>query len=207
MPLRKIPSDRLHDVLGGAEMRVKYKDVFDLKEFYKALREWLQEHNWVATDGKTTFWETYYGERLDMKGTKEIWIRWRLTKNAVDTPLKYYLDYDWHCLGLTQVEVVKDGNKLKLDKGEAEIKIKAFLEEAYKSDFEQNPLLKPFAKMFAGRIYKDERERREKELYQEVYEMQNFMKQWFKLKRYLPYEETPLFFKSRAWPSHIQGEK
>ena len=100
-----------------------------------------------------------------------------------------------------------DGSRDKLDKGEAEIKIKAFLEEAYKSDFEQNPLLKPFAKMFAGRIYKDERERREKELYQEVYEMQNFMKQWFKLKRYLPYEETPLFFKSRAWPSHIQGEK
>ena len=163
MPLRKIPSDRLHDVLGGAEMRVKYKDVFDLKEFYKALREWLQEHNWTATNG-TTFWETYYGERLDMKGTKEIWIRWRLTRKAVDAPLVYYLDYDWHCLGLTQVEVVKDGNKLKLDKGEAEIKIRAFLEEAYQGDLDKNPLLKPFTKIFASRIYKDEKKKKEKKI-------------------------------------------
>ena len=51
---------------------------------------------------------------------------------------------------------------------------------------------------------KEELEKRTKELYQEAYELQNFLKQWFKLKRYLPYEDTKSFFSSQAWPSHIR---
>jgi len=50
------------------------------------------------------------------------------------------------------------------------------------------------------------KEQRKKELYQEVYQLQNFLKQWFKLKRYLPYEETKNYSPSYAWPSHLREE-
>ena len=50
-------------------------------------------------------------------------------------------------------------------------------------------------------------EERKKELYREAYVLQTFIKQWFKLKRYLPYEETKSFFPSAAYPSHIKSEE
>ena len=56
------------------------------------------------------------------------------------------------------------------------------------------------------RFLSKELEDHRKELYREAYIMQNFMKQWFKLKRYLPYEESKSFFPSYAWPSHKKEE-
>jgi len=47
---------------------------------------------------------------------------------------------------------------------------------------------------------------KKKALYRETYELHNFLKQWFKLKRYLPYEEHKNFYPSYAWPSHIKKE-
>ena len=30
----------------SAPLRIKFKDIFDLKGFYESLREWLLEHDW-----------------------------------------------------------------------------------------------------------------------------------------------------------------
>ena len=186
-------------------MRVKYKDVLDFKAFYEALREWLLENDWKDSFGDLDHWETYYGERIDRNGAKEIWIQWRPMKNAKDSKyLNYYLDFNFHCLGMTKVEVVKDGQKVKVDKGEMELIIKAFIEKGYDKEFEKNALLKPLLKIFQKRIYQQKFEERKKELHQETYALQNFIKHWLKLKRYLPYEDTAMFFESKAWPSHLK---
>src|SRR3989339_1305725 len=100
-------------------MRIKYKDVLDFKAFYEALHEWLLENDWKDVEDKLDHWETYYGERVDRNGSKEIWILWRPVKDAKDSKyLKYYLDFNFHCLGMSKVEVVKEGQKMKIDKGE-----------------------------------------------------------------------------------------
>jgi hypothetical protein len=57
---------------------------------------------------------------------------------------------------------------------------------------------------FRIKEFRGEFEIQKKMLYQEAYELQNFIKQWLKIKRYLPYEEEKSFFPSRAWPSHIK---
>ena len=61
--------------------------------------------------------------------------------------------------------------------------------------------------IFQKRIYRKKFEERKKELYKESYALNNFIKQWFKLKRYLPYEESKNFFPSYAWPSHLREDK
>ena len=188
-------------------MRVKYKDIFDMKGFYDALHEYLKEHEWMDVEDKLDHWETYYGERIDQSGAKEIWIQWRLFKEPRDAPfLNYYLDIDFHCLGLTSTEVVREGAKWKVNKGEVELVIKSFLEKKYESEFEGNFFLKEIKTIFSNRIYHTEIEQRKKQLYQETYALQNFIKQWFKLKRYLPYEEIKGFFPSYAWPSHMKQQ-
>jgi hypothetical protein len=188
-------------------MRVKYKDVFDLKGFYEALHEWLLENGWKDKETSLDYWENYYGERIAQGGMREIWIQWRPWKDPSvhgDTMLEYYLDFDWHCIAVTNTEIVRDGKKIKLNKGEVELKIRAYIEKTYEKKLEKYGILKPFIKLFTKKAYNNEIELREKELYQETYAMQNFIKQWFKMKRYLPYEEAKTFFTSQAFPSHLR---
>jgi len=206
MPKKNVK--HLFPLFGFAAMRVKYKDLFDIKDFYESLHEWLQEHDWYDAEegsgvGNDRF-ETYYGERIAQGGVKELWIQWRVMKPANRAPLTYYLDFDWHCIGLTKADVVKEGRKMNVDKGEIELNIRAYLQENYKSDLENSPFLKQFKDIVSKRLYQDQVERRKKELYQETYELQNWIKQFFKLKRYLPYEETKNFYPSKAWPSHLK---
>ena len=186
-------------------LKIKYKDIFDFKEFYKVLREWCLEYEWIdfetAKDGDDK-WESYYGERVSADGAKEIFIWWRLFKPAKDTRyLNYFLDMDFHIIGLMPTEVIKDGMKIKTQKGEIELKIRGYVQLKYMSKFEEHAVLKHLEKIFTKRIYTTHTEH-EKELYQEIHALYNFIKQWFKLKRYLPYEETKSFFPSKAWPSH-----
>ncbi|MBT6774777.1 hypothetical protein HOA91_05405 [Candidatus Woesearchaeota archaeon] len=185
-------------------MRVKYKDVFNLKAFYEALREWLVEHEWKDLEDGFDHWETFYGERISQGGSREIWMQWRPTKNAGNPQIQYYVDIDWHCIGVSSTEIVHNGKKIKTNKGEVELNVRVYIEKKYEEDWKKNWFLKHFIKLFTNRIYNQTIELAEKELYQEIYAMQNFIKQWFKMKRYLPYEETKSFFPSEAYPSHMK---
>jgi len=208
MPKIKDPKRMISLFPEFSPMRVKYKDIFDMKAFYEALHEWLQEYGWKDYEdqvGAGDHWESFYGERIGQGGAREIWIRWRVHKKAPESDhLTYYLDIDFHCIALMSTEVVVKGRKIKTNKGEVEMGIRAFIEKNYESKFDENKFLSQVKEIFTNRIYKKNLEQRKKELYQEVYAFNNFIKQWFKLKRYLPYEEIKGFFPSQAWPSHLK---
>lgn len=203
MPAKKIPSDRLIQIV--KPIRVKYKDVFSIKAFYEALHEWLLEYEWKDLEEGSDKYERFYGERVRQDRSKEIWIRWRTCKKAPDADyLTYYLDFDFHSPAIVTMEVIKEGKKLKTNKGELELTLRAFIEENYKETMEGHPFLKHFKDLFAKRIYNKTIVERKKELYREVYALQTFIKQWFKLKRYQPYEDTKTLFASEAYPSHLK---
>jgi len=182
-----------------------------MKAFYEELWQWCKDQGWVDWEQAGENFERFYGERVTTGGMKEIWIRWRAYKPAEQVPvtkdsskgyLTYYLDVDFHVLALTSAEIVKDGKKIKADKGEIEISIKAFIEKNYEHEFANHPILRHFLDVFSDRIYKKKLEERKKELYREAYLMQTFIKQWFKMKTYLPYVQGENFYPSKAWPSH-----
>ncbi|MBU0470791.1 MAG: hypothetical protein KKA62_04240 [Nanoarchaeota archaeon] len=200
MPAVYIPKEMKIEL---PQLRVKYKDIFDMKTFYKTLQEWVLEYGWKAYDGSAHF-ETFYGERVGKGDVKEIWIRWRMKKKAVDAPFTYFLDFDYHCIALISTEVIIDGKKIKANKGEIDFNFQATIKEDYKEKMVKHSLLKYFLDLFSKRVYRPNVEQRKKELYQEMYILQNFIKQWFKLKRYLPYEEVHSFQDSYAFPSHLK---
>ncbi|MAG60833.1 hypothetical protein CL619_03530 [archaeon] len=188
--------------------KVKFKDIFNLKQFYIALHHWLDEYGWEAhklVNGKVKLdgerYEIYYREKITGGGAKEMDILWRMWRPAPNSNwLRQHMDFKFKVLGTTATEVIRDGQKFKAHKGEVSIEVNAGIEKLYIPAFEQHPILKPFLQIFDKRVY--EIQEKEKELYQEVYVLMNFIKQWFKLKRYLPYEESKSFFPSQAWPSH-----
>lgn len=212
MPAKPIPKSRLIRVVPGeggqGDLRIKFRDVFELKLFYKAMRQWAGEYQWgdyeSGRKGKLSeFYERLYREIVYQNGSKYIEIRWRLFKKAPGAPyLNYHFDIDYKLVGIKTKEVVKDGKKLKLDSGEIELKFNAFIELEFLKDFERHSFLNYIKELFMKRIYARTIHQRERELYQEVYGCLRFIKEWLKLRRYLPYEESETFFPSYAIMGH-----
>tara|TARA_Y100000310_G_scaffold339712_1_gene433251 strand:+ start:708 stop:1322 length:615 start_codon:yes stop_codon:yes gene_type:complete len=204
MPKFYVPKERLIELF--PKTRIKFRDIFNLTQFYKDLHFYLMELDWKDEEEGLDHWESYYGERIDNEGLKEMWIQWRPTKMAEHGKFRYHIDYYMHIITMKKIEVVKDGKKLSVNKGEIEVNVRAYIDKLFIKDIEGSSILRPFKKLFYKRIYHHEVEQRKKELYQEVYAMMNWMKQWFKLKRYLPYEESKNFYKSKSWPSHLKEQ-
>ena len=40
----------LNNSVKAVKFRVKFKDIFNIKEFYRALHEWLIEYGWSGAD-------------------------------------------------------------------------------------------------------------------------------------------------------------
>lgn len=193
----------------AARFRVKWKDVFNVKEYYKAIHDWSEEYQWEDMEDDTDHYETLYFEKIGVFNDKELWIRWRWQKLPYkNSYFKYHIDLDFHYLYLVPTEVVHEGKKLKKDiyKGEVEVWITALIELDQEGKWSKHPLMRYFNKLFPQRIMRlDIFEEHRRELYREAYILQNFIKQWLKLKRFLPYEEVEPFFPSEAYPTYTQG--
>jgi hypothetical protein len=186
-------------------IKISYKDVFSTRQFYKSIHEWLLNNQWQDTEGSGNQIESYYGQRTGRDGANETWIWWRTAKMASDNNwVKYYLDVDIHLIGIKDTEIVKDGKKHAVQKGKCEVVIRAYIEKLYKKEFKKNWFLRQMSSLWERRIYHESLDKKKKILYQESYALAHFVKQWFKLKRYLPYEEVRSFYPSKAYPSHIK---
>jgi hypothetical protein len=118
------------DELGGT--KIKHSGVFDFKETYRILFEWLVDQNYDIT-------EKSYKENIGAGGAKEIEITWEATRKVSDY-FKYYIKLDWHMIGMTSVEVEIDGVKQKMNKGQFELGIKATLIKDHQDTWSKNPL-------------------------------------------------------------------
>ncbi|MEE9525465.1 MAG: hypothetical protein V3V78_02555 [Candidatus Woesearchaeota archaeon] len=202
-----MPIKKLKNSIQAAAFRVKYKDIFSLKQFYVAMREWLNEYGWSSVDssGKiegTENWETNYIERISPDGSKEMYWWWRVQKLPVhNSYYKYHLDLNFHPIGVADTEVMRDNKKFKVNKGEVEVWVFAYIEFDYLGKWSSHPILKFFNQVFPKRIFRKELyEDHKLELYREAYTLQAYMKKWFKLKSFLPYEEITPFYPSHAFP-------
>ncbi len=115
------------------EGKVKQSGVFDFKEFYNFCYNWLVDQGYLVI-------EKTYSEKIGASG-KDVEIKWNATRKVSDY-FRFVLNVDWRILGMTRVEVEKDGIKNKMDKGAPEIKVTAILEKDYEHRWENNPISK-----------------------------------------------------------------
>lgn len=113
--------------------KVKQKGIFDYKEMYIFAYSWL-------TDKGYSLVEKNYTEKVNPDG-KEVEIEWDASRRISDY-FKFILKVNWRILGMTDVEVEKNGAKVKINKGYLEIKVKAVLEKDYEHRWENSPFLK-----------------------------------------------------------------
>ena len=183
---------------------VKYSDVFSLKNLYITMHELLLEEGWLGFEEEEadvsahSDIETLYSENVYQRGIhsggKEIWIWWRAQKHHEGRRSDYFrntLDLDWHAVSMHEREIVHQGKKMKTQWGELEMFFKARIIGDRQNKWGSNWFLKHFKHIYEERLLHAHIEKREKDLWRDVYRLQSKVKAYLNLKTWMP---TPELF-------------
>ncbi len=175
------------------QFSLNYKDVFSMEFLYKRVHEWLIEEGYTE-DGSgprgDKWMERLYLERVGGNGAKQIWIWWRTEKFFLpgNEFFKFYLDVDFHALGLGEETIVVNNTKVKTNKGEVEVFVTAKMELDPKGTWNKNFILKneSIQNFFLNRIYKQRIDSVEDELQKDCARLLSAVKQYFQLESWMP---------------------
>lgn len=188
MGVPKYPGEKVDNV---ADFSIKQKDVLDLKLLYESMHDWLVRHGYGSTDDKK-FGETLFLQRVGQDGAREIWFRWRVEKTPDDVGpgdsprLIYQIRINAHTLGVKKTEIVKDGKKLKLDKGEVEVMIKANIIKDPKDAYKKSNAPEFLKKWFWKGQGQDELDKHGQILFRETYAFGDMLKRFFEMHTLTP---------------------
>ena len=113
----------------------KFTGIFNFANFYKFCYDWMMEEI-----GMEFIEESKYAEKI--KGDeKEIDVKWRGEKKLTDY-FKFEMGVDFEIKMLKEIEIIKDGKKIKTNQGEVKMKVKGTLVKDYQGKFEKTALLK-----------------------------------------------------------------
>ncbi|MBI3034988.1 hypothetical protein HYY71_01575 [Candidatus Woesearchaeota archaeon] len=189
------------------EFRVKYRDVFSLRNLYVMLHNTLLEEGWRGVDGDDYLEdiETFYSENVYQKGIhrggKELWFWWRAYKSLESKTSGYLrnrLDIDAHVVYLQNVEVVHQGKKMTAQNGEIEMFFRARIESDWNNEWQNHKFLKYVKPIYEKRILHVEIEKREKELWRDAYRIHAKVKQFLQLRTFVPVPE-PFFARTYGY--------
>lgn len=114
--------------------KIKYGGIFSFSEFYKFCYGWLTEEMGFSIS------EDKYVEKLS-GDSKDVEFEWSGSKKFTDY-FKFSIAVKFKISGLTNVELVQDGKKIKTNKGSVEIGVKGILIRDYEGKFEATPFQK-----------------------------------------------------------------
>ena len=189
------------------EFKIKYKDVFHLKNLYVMIHEYLAEEGFLDNDQGSgnqeahRYAETLYMEKFVQKGInlggKEMWVYWRVKKDfgaagRQNTYFKEFLEIDMHMAYVENVEIVHQGRKMTAQKAEIEMFFRPYINGDMGGSWGKHPLLKHFKHIYEERIMRVEIEKKEKDLWREAYRIQARAKQFLELRQQGPVSE-PFF--------------
>ena len=141
------------------EGKVVHNGIFDFKSLYNFLYDWFSHYNYTVIEQK-------YSEKIKPDG-KEVEILWLCLRKISDY-FRFRIKVRIFILGLAGVEAVRDGVKVKRDKGEIEIKFTSFLERDYEHKWEVNPITKFFRGIYDKYVIKSRLESYEDAIFAEV---------------------------------------
>lgn len=158
---------------------VEYEDVFHLKNLYKRCYDWFAMWNYKSMEGDD-YPESLYYERVTPSGAQEHHIWWRFEK-IINEYVKYYIKFDIQTLNSSSVEVMHKGKKAKTNKSDIIFRVQGWVMLDYKDEWANHWLLKHFDRWYVMRWYREKREAHKKQLWFEVYNLEDMIKQYLKL--------------------------
>ena len=181
------------------QLNITYREMFIMRPLYRVTRQWLIENDYVDPQGDETMesaMEVLYHVRHGTSvspNEKELRIWWR----TIQTPIsggrmgskfyKHHIDIDWNVIQMYDMEIMREGKKEKVQKGELRVDIRGYIEMP---DITDTPLLRFFDNWFRTRLLKKNLEENKKMLYQDVYRLHGMIKKYLELKTWIPDMET-----------------
>jgi len=114
------------------EQNLKEKGFFNYSDLYNFC------YNWFKNEGYN-LQEDEYTEKIS--GAKEVQIKWKAKKKVTDY-YQYIIDVKWHILGMVEAEVEENGKKIKTNKGEVKLTVKAIVKRDYEETWDKHPFYK-----------------------------------------------------------------
>jgi len=113
--------------------KIKHGGIFHFKDFYSFAYDWFISEDYDLVEKKYT--EKVSGD------AKEIEIIWEGYKRVSDY-FRFVIKVRWLILGMKDVEVQREGKKVKMNSGTLEVAFQAILEKDYENRWENKPLFK-----------------------------------------------------------------
>lgn len=112
---------------------IRYNGVFDFNGLYRMMYNWFFKQRYE-------FHEDLYKEKIDTIGN-ELELKWRAEKKI--TPfIKYIINVEFHLWNMMEVDVIKNGQKVKMVKTRMQIIMKASTVADYSQRFKESNLTK-----------------------------------------------------------------
>jgi hypothetical protein len=112
---------------------IRYKGVFDYDGMYKMMHAWLISKRFL-------FQEDIYKDKVATAFGNELEIKWSAEKKITEF-IKEYIKIEFHLWDFSEVEIIKEGKKMKMAKARMEIKFFAQLELDYSKRFSDGSAL------------------------------------------------------------------
>jgi hypothetical protein len=119
------------DVVFAAKL--KHSGIFNFNDFYSFVYDWLKDQGYGVS-------EEVYSEKVT-GDSKQIDIQWSASRTISDY-FKNIIKVSWMVLGMKNVEVEREGKKIKMNTAVIELKFKGILVKDYESKWEDNPVWK-----------------------------------------------------------------
>lgn len=156
-------------------------EVMDVRRMYKDLRFFLIKEGYADTNA-STFPEMYFWQEETMKLGKTFWIWWRPEKGVgiFSVGMKKFitrkLKINIHGMKMKEIEIMHQGKKIKVVKGSLEIYVHAILHFEM-GDWETgNAFKQSLFEIFWKRLYLKKIEAYKKEVLNDSYKIQAYLK-------------------------------
>lgn len=157
--------------------KVKYKGVFDSKLLYNKLRDWFMRKKYGdPCEGG----EKKYAEKVKPSG-KQIEIVWEASKSEEAGYFSLANKMSIMMRDIVEVEVDRDGKKIKLDKGEIEIEFNSSLTRNAKGDWDENGFM---FKLYERYIIKHKIDEKKIDVYKDTTNLMDEVKNFFNLYKF-----------------------
>ncbi|MFA5797344.1 MAG: hypothetical protein WC916_04890 [Candidatus Woesearchaeota archaeon] len=126
------------------KLLIRYKGVFDFEGLYRMMHAWLINKRFL-------FHENQYKDKVYTPFGNEIEVKWVAEKKVTEF-IKQYVTVHFHLWDFAEVEMIKDGKKVKMTQSRMEIRLDAQLELDYTKKFAGSEFSKKLGAFYTEKI-------------------------------------------------------
>lgn len=157
------------------ELKLAYEGLFDATELYNIMDHWFKRYNYEKLETKNIEVVTKQGKHVEVE-----WTPFKDINNYAENQIKIRMIIT----EMTEVEIEKEGHKIKMNKGKIHFVFWGFLMTDWENMWENKPLLFFIRSLYNKFFYKGYVNKWKGELKSDVYSLNSAIKSFLNLNRY-----------------------